>query len=264
MHPFDLALALERQGPDRVRGHTSEQYWNFVSPYGGITAAVLLSAIEQHPQRIGDPLTLTVNYAAPITPGPFVLTTRLLRASRTTQHWAVYLTQGDDEQPLATGLTVFALRRATWNLTEATPPDVAHLVESREPMPFGRLRWPAMYDIRYVRGSFTEPNQDSLTYSWISDREPRALDYASLTSMCDAFFPRVFLRRAQLVPVGTVSLNVYFHLDAQTLALQGTSPVLAMARGNVFSQGYFDQEGQMWGNDARLLATTHQVVWYKE
>jgi hypothetical protein len=40
--------------------------------------------------------------------------------------------------------------------------------------------------------------------------------------------------------------------------------VLAVARANVFSQGYFDQEGQAWDSGKRLLATTHQVVWYKE
>jgi hypothetical protein len=82
--------------------------------------------------------------------------------------------------------------------------------------------------------------------------------------MCDAFFPRIFLRRAHLVPIGTVSLNIYFHLDSATLAEQGTDAVLAVARANVFSQGYFDQEGQAWDSRKRLLATTHQVVWYKE
>ena len=61
-----------------------------------------------------------------------------------------------------------------------------------------------------------------------------------------------------------MSLNIYFHVDAGTLAEQGTDALLAVARANVFSQGYFDQEGQIWGRGGRLLATTHQVVWYKE
>ena len=52
-----------------------------------------------------------------------------------------------------------------------------------------------MYDMRYVRGRVLAENADSLTYSWIRDAPPRALDYASLTSICDAFFPRIFLRR---------------------------------------------------------------------
>jgi hypothetical protein len=264
MHLFDQAIALEPLGGGVFRGHTSERYWNFVSPFGGITAAVLLNAMLRSPQRLGDPLTLTVNFAGPISAGAFTVAASPLRTTRTTQHWAAQLTQGEDLQPLASAVAVFAQRRTTWNLTEATPPDVGGPEACDQYLPFPNLRWPTMYDMRYVRGQVMAENQDSLTYSWIRDAQPRGLDYASLTAMCDAFFPRIFLRRAHLVPIGTVSLNIYFHLDSATLAEQGTDAVLAVARANVFSQGYFDQEGQAWDSGKRLLATTHQVVWYKE
>ena len=264
MHPFDQAIALEPLGDGIVRGHTSERYWNFVGPYGGVTAASMLNAMLSSPERLGDPLTLTVNFAAPIRAGAFTVAARPLRSTRTTQHWAAQLTQGNDPQPLASAVSVFAVRRSTWNLTEAKPPDIAGLEDSEQYLPFPKLRWPAMYDMRYVRGRVLAENADSLTYSWIRDAPPRSLDYASLTSICDAFFPRIFLRRLHLVPIGTVSLNVYFHVDAPTLAQQGLEAVLAVARANVFIQGYFDQEGEVWGRDQRLLATTHQVVWYKE
>jgi len=264
MPPFDQAIALEPIGAGVWRGHTSELYWNFVSPYGGVTAAALLNAMLQSPERIGDPLTLTVNYAAAIRPGPFTVAATPLRSTRTTQHWAVQLTQGDDPRPLAAAVSVCAERRPTWNLAEAAPPEVEHLQDSEQYLPFPNLRWPAMYDMRYVRGHVMAENEDSLTYSWIRDTQPRALDYASLTSICDAFFPRIFLRRTQMIPIATVSLNMYFHVDKTALKQQGTNAVLAVARANVFSQGYFDQEGQIWGQGKRLLATTQQIVWYKE
>ncbi len=264
MHPFDQAIDLEPISAGLWRGHTSEHYWNFVSPYGGVTGAALLNAILKSPERIGDPLTLTINYAAPIERGPFTVTARPLRSTRTTQHWALQLMQGDDPAPYASAVSVFAVRRSTWNLTEAVPPDVRHLQASEQSLPFPNLRWPAMYEMRYVRGNAMVENEDSLTYSWIRDAQPRDLDYASLASVCDAFFPRIFLRRPQLVPVGTVSLNIYFHVDAAALARQGTHAVLAVARANIFSQGYFDQQGEIWGQDNRLLATTQQIVWYKE
>jgi len=89
------------------------------------------------------------------------------------------------------------------------------------------------------------------------------LDFASLCAMCDAFFPRMFLRRPRPVPIATVSLNICFHADAQELAAHGTEPLLGVARANVFHEGYFDQEGQLWGGD-RLFATTQQIVWFKE
>ena len=45
----------------------------------------------------------------------------------------------------------------------------------------------------------------SLTQLWVRDNPPRPLDFASLTALADVFFPRVFVRRATLVPVGTVT-----------------------------------------------------------
>ena len=48
----------------------------------------------EHPQRSGDPLSLTVNFCAPIAQGPFDLDVRLIKANRSTQHWSVELTQG--------------------------------------------------------------------------------------------------------------------------------------------------------------------------
>ena len=59
-------------------------------------------------------------------------------------------------------------------------------------------------------------------------------------------------------------MNVYFHVDAERLARYGTEPVLAVAEGQVFHEGFFDHEGQIWGSDRHLLATTHQIMWYKE
>ena len=52
---------------------------------------------------------------------------------------------------------------------------------------------------------------------WLRDDPPRPLDFASLTAMADVFFPRVWLRRATRVPVGTVSMTVYFHADSMSM-----------------------------------------------
>ena len=51
----------------------------------------------------------------------------------------------------------------------------------------------------------------------------------SLMSMSDAFFGRIFHVRREFVPFGTVSLTTYFHVDADDLAAEDTSRVLAVA-----------------------------------
>jgi acyl-CoA thioesterase len=40
--------------------------------------------------------------------------------------------------------------------------------------------------------------------------------------------------------------------------------VLGQARGQGFGSGYFDHAGQLWSESGELLATTHQVMYYKE
>ena len=70
-HPFDDAMRLRPTGDGRLRGRTTEPYASMVGPFGGVTAAVLLRAIERQPERAGDPVALTVNFVAPVEPGDF-------------------------------------------------------------------------------------------------------------------------------------------------------------------------------------------------
>ena len=65
-------------------------------------------------------------------------------------------------------------------------------------------------------------------------------------------------------PSNTVSLTVYFHATAPQLLETATGYLLGQARGQAFCNGYFDQAGQLWNAAGHLLATTHQLVYYKE
>ncbi|WFR74270.1 thioesterase family protein [Prescottella defluvii] len=105
---------------------------------------------------------------------------------------------------------------------------------------------------------------DSTSTLWVRDNPPRPLDFPALTSLCDVFYPRAFLRLGRFVPAGTVSLTVYFHADATMLAAQADDAVLGTARAQRFGKGYFDQSGEIWGRDGALLATTHQLVYFKD
>jgi hypothetical protein len=87
---------------------------------------------------------------------------------------------------------------------------------------------------------------------------------AALAALADVFYPRVFLRRAFRVPAGTVSMTVYFHADAEMLRAVGSDFVLGQARGQFYHAGYFDQTAQLWSRDGVPLASSTQVVYYKE
>lgn len=243
-----------------------------VGPYGGITAGALVQAMLQHPLCLGDPLSITVNYAAAVGAGQFVIDAEPVRTNRSTQHWLLTVTQADAEgvmQVVTTATAVTAARRETWSATD-TPMPAGPAADDvpRVPALVGAVEWLNRYEMRFVDGilSMKEDGaeRDSLTRLWVRDNPPRPLDFASLAAVSDVFFPRVWLRRAKRVPAGTVSITVYFHAGREELAAAGDRPLLAQARGQEFRNGFFDQTAQLWSESGVMLASSHQIVYYKE
>ena len=265
-HPFDTAVALEPAGEGEWRGRTSPAYANFIGPYGGITAAQAINAVLQHPALLGEPVSLTVNYATALADGEFTVKARPARTNRSTQHWIVELLQGGETVATATAMT--AARRDTWSGHEARMPEVPRPQDVPR-TPRRGVEWLNRYDMRFFEGmpSFDAkaPGQEtSVTRLWVRDDPQRTIDFPSLTAMSDIFFPRIWLRRPRNVPIGTVTMTIYFHADSAQLAATGSGFLLAQARGEGFRNGYFDHTGHLWNEAGDLLVTTHQLVYYKE
>ncbi|WP_372656564.1 acyl-CoA thioesterase [Hydrogenophaga sp.] len=266
-NPFDEALTLEPLAEGRYQGHTHPAFANMVGPYGGVSAAQVLQAVLLHPQRLGDPVSLTVNFCAALADGPFQVRAKPVRTNRSTQHWTVSVCQGDDPVLTATALT--ALRRDTWSAEEHTAPAVPAPQAVPQRSGAMRVEWLQRYEMRLLDQALPSvwdgsDQGHSRTRLWVRDQPPRPLDFASLTALADVFTPRIWHRRARLVPLGTVSLTVYYHASAAQLAATGEGYLLGQAQGQGFGRGYFDQSAQLWNEGGTLLATTHQVVYFKE
>ncbi|WP_394781931.1 acyl-CoA thioesterase [Undibacterium sp.] len=276
-HALDTATALVRQPDGSFLGGTSADYGNMVGPFGGVTAATLLQSVLVHPDRLGEPVALTVNYAGALADGEFTIIAEPVRTNRSTQHWLLRLLQAGETAATATVVT--ATRRDTWSATDAVFPLVPAAADLARTPPIERAAWTRQYDMRFVRGgpnpdggwtpgagteAGASAERDSLSQLWIRDEPPRRLDFVSLAAISDAFYPRLFVRRPKWVPIGTVSLTTYFHADSATLAAVGGSSLLGTARALNFSNGYFDQTAEVWSADGRMLASSHQVVYYKE
>ena len=272
IHPLDEALALTSSAPGQFTGQTHPGYWNMVGPFGGVTAATLLQAVMQHPDRLGDPLSLTVNYAGALTAGPYTVQATPVRTNRSTQHWTLTILQADAEgAPVVTttATAVTAVRRDTWSAGDvpmpAVPGPTVHPALVHGP---DAMEWLRRYEMRPITGALPRAwdgsGDHSLTQLWMRDAPARPLDFCALSALADLFFPRVWLRRAHRVPAGTVSITVYFHASAEQLAQTGTGYLLGQARGQEFRNGFFDQTVQLWNEAGTMLATSHQIVYYKE
>ena len=270
MPAFDQAIALTSIGENRYRGATSVAYANMVGPFGGVTAATVLNAVLQHPALLGEPVALTVNFAAALADGPFTVEAQPVRTNRSTQHWVMEISQADEHGRASTVLTataVTAARRDTWSVDEEPMPEVARPDSVARPNMAALVEWVKRYDIRILEGPipvvWDGAGSSSRTTLWARDEPERPLDFASLTALADVFFPRVWLRRATAVPAGTVSMTVYFHAGGAQLAAHGADWLLGQARAQALRNGFFDQTALLWSADGRLLATSHQIVYFK-
>jgi acyl-CoA thioesterase len=262
---FDQAVALQELSIGNYSGRTHAAWLNMVGPFGGITAAVVLQAVMQHPERLGNPVSLTVNFCAGVAEGAFEIVTKPARTNRSTQHWTIELTQAS--QVVITATAVTALRRSTFSSVEVQMPALAIASSLPRAQP-PALPWTHRYDMRAIKGHlpvvWDGSESDTLTQMWVRDVQERNIDFVSLTAIADSFFPRVYLRRKTFVPIGTVSMTVYFHTDAADLNALGSGFVLGQATAQCFFNGFFDQSAQLWSEAGTLLATTHQVVYFKE
>jgi acyl-CoA thioesterase len=268
-HPLDLALQLEPLGEGRFAGRTTPDYWNMAGPFGGITAALLLRAVMEHPERRGRPLAQTVNFCAAMGEGGFEIAVRLVRDGRSTQHWQVEMTQGD-KGVVTTGSLVTGAHRDTWVHTPASAPEAPPPEAVPSMSTDGRNAWLGRYDFRVMEGRTEfnlQPPGDVATAAsrlWVRDLPERALDYPALAALADSFIVRILLVRGYFTPVATVSLTTYFMADEAALGAQGEQPLLGVADARVFRNGFSDQSAELWGRDGTLLAVSHQVVWYKD
>jgi acyl-CoA thioesterase len=265
LHSLDQAVKLAVTSPYTYQGHIPQSYDNMVGPFGGIIVAVILNGILSHKERQGDPISLTVNFAGPIAHAPFELAVRLMRTNRSNQHWIAELTQSS--QVAATATAVLATRQDTWMMPEARAPAAPEPEEVESWLAPAEPEWIKRYDFKFIHGELTlsgQPARDSDTLLWVRDEPKRPLDFLSLAAMSDVFFPRVFIRRQKLGVSSTVSITTYFHADTSSLARQANHPILAAARGQRFYRGYFNQVSELWSNEGELLASSVQMVYFKD
>lgn len=242
-----------------------------VGPFGGSVAATLLRAALEYQERLGDPLSVTVNFTGPIGSGRFDITARLVRGGKSTQHW--YLELVKEGEVCANATAVFVTERQTWESTEIQAPQAPPFDEvPRFPKVPGAQEWLNRYAFGFIRGGLRALPQyentrhdTSETLLWVRDEPPRPLDHLSLLALSDVFLPRLFVRLQQInALVGTVSLTTYFHAGQSELDAQGDRELLGRASATRFRAGFFDQTAELWSVDKTLLATSVQMVYFRE
>lgn len=258
-HPFDAATAVALVGDSRWRTELDPAWFGSVAPHGGHLAAQVLRAVLA---QAGDPelsaRSLTLHFVSPGLPGDLDIDVRLERAGRNLSTLSARASQ--QGRTVALALAVLGRPRRGPALGDARPPEIPPPHELRDPSQQARAQLPPVtrhYEMRY---GFGTPRSGAAprTGGWVKPTLPRAADDLLTTALTDIWMPSVYVTLTDPILTTTAELTVNFHAPAAGLPADGWYRVAFHTPSA--ADGYFREEGEVWGQDGRLLAHCSQLA----
>jgi acyl-CoA thioesterase len=275
---FDTDTAVTPLGDGVYDARIDAGWWIERGPNGGYIAALLMQAflaeVSRASPRASEPIgsvaavgetdrharSLTVHYLAPAVEGPAQLVVHTERAGRLVRYLSARLRQG--ERLIATAQAAFAvLNDVGPTFADPSFPDYPHPdAIDHTGDPAGLVPMRERYEYRHVTGApWDGPATTAETGGWIRLSEPRPYDAALIAALSDAWYPAVFTRLTDRFGVPTVDLTVHLR---SVRALERLAPddwVAARFRTTVATEGFLEEDGQLWTADGTLLAHSRQL-----
>jgi acyl-CoA thioesterase len=257
---FDADIAVRELAEGVFEAVVHEHWFIARGPNGGFVAAVILRAMEE---ALGEtsrsPRSLTIHYLRPPQAGPARIETSLERRGSSVATLSARMLQG--ERLVAIALGAFSPPWPGPGHSELEMPQVPPAAE------LSRLddeRFPEFmsnYDMRWAMGPRPfSAAAEALAGGWIRTAEPRPVDAAFVAAASDAFVPPIFATLERPAAAPTIDLTIHFR---ETLPLEGVAPeehLLGRFRSRLARGGFFDEEGELWAPDGRLVAQSRQLA----
>lgn len=258
---FDRAIAITPQGEGEYLAVSSPDWSAPTGPHGGYVAAIVMRAMEA---ELADPSrparSLTLHYARAPQHAPLAIEVAVERSGRNLSTLSARVVQ--DGRVCVLALAAFAAAFPEVARFTAAMPDVPP-ADAIEPWPVrpGVPSIASRVEFRGVIGALPFSGADeALTGGWMRMHEPQPLDAAALALYADAWLPAVFARVHEPVGAPTIDLTVHFRNPAAALALDPGAPILGVFRSQYASDGFTEEDGELWSPDGTLLAHCRQLA----
>ena len=256
--PFDQATLSEPLGGGRYRFTLTEDWFGFRSPHGGFLAAATLRAIQAEvadPAR--HPRSLTVHFAAAAALGDVEIAVQEERRGGRLSTVSARVSQ--EGQVMALALAALSTGREGIDYQDDPAPEVAG-PETLEPFP-RRGGFMQHLDSRPALGAppFSGAPRAE-TGGWVRFVAPVAIDAAAITCFADAWMPAIMPRLESPAMFPTVDLTVHFRAELPTPGLEPGDFVLCRFTSQHAEQGFWEESGELWTRDGRLLAQSRQLA----
>ncbi len=261
---FDRDTAVSDLGAGRYDVRLDPGWWIVRGPNGGYLAAILVRAMKA---AIDDPArglrSLTVHYLRPPKEGPAEVLVALERTGRSLSTVSARLVQDGAVQALA--LAAFSKPRQSDSLhhavmPEVQPPEAIPPRDANSSVPIH-----ALYDERpaFGHGPWSpERGSEAVTGGWIRLDEARALDDPLIAAYADAWPPAVFATDglSSVMGVPTVDLTVHVRATLPSPHVAADDHVFMLFRTRQVSDGFLEEDGEIWSRDGVLLAQCRQLA----
>jgi acyl-CoA thioesterase len=262
---FAADTAVTPLGSGRYRARIDPGWWIERGPNGGYVAALVLRAVTA---EVADPdrrlRSWTVHYLAPPVEGEVEVHVSVERKGRSLTSASARLVQHDRLLAIAVG--AFSISRPSIEFCELTMPEVDP-PEAIAPMPAGDGMGPVMrqrYEQRWAIGPLPfSGGSEPVSGGWIRlngnelGEGPVDPDPNLLVALADAWMPPVFGRVSQPVAVPTIDLTVHVREPDPPDVHDW---ILVVFRSSMASDGFIEEDGQLWSRDGRLLAQSRQLA----
>jgi hypothetical protein len=261
-----IDLPLTRLAPERWTTTAGPEWRNPGGGlWGGYAIGLAIRVIEAEPESVGEPLSLTLTYAAALPAGDLDIRTRRLRQGGSVGVWAVEILPAGTDEVGVQAMVTMARRPKTPDFAFAKMPETPPPEAMPSPdMPAGAQHFGASAFERRTLDAFPpQPTGDSRSLAWVRSRRG-PLDKALLGMMTDHSAPRAMYALGRRVMTTTLSLTAYLHATAHEIAEVGDDFILMECEGRVGGHGASDERSSYWRRDGKLLATSEQLAWYRE
>jgi acyl-CoA thioesterase len=233
--------------------------------WGGYAIGLCIRVLEAEPEAIGEPLSLTLTYAAGLPSGALDIRIRRLRQGGSVGVWEVEVLPAGSDQVGVHAIVTMARRPRTPEFVFATMPEVPdpETLPSLQITGVGTHYGASAFERRTLDGFPPKPSESSRSLAWVRSRRG-ALDKALLGMITDNSPPRAMYALGPTAMTTTLSLTAYLHATAEEVAEVGDDYILIECEGRVGGGGASDERSSYWRRDGKLLATSEQLAWYRE
>ena len=258
---FDHDTAVTRTGDLRFEAEIADRrWWVARGPHGGFVAAIVLRALTE---ALGDPgrppRSFSIHYPSAPDVGKLAIDVTVERVGRTTAYLSARATQGEETAALA--LAAFSSAFPGDDFQTATMP-AAPPPEEIEPTELpGAPAFTENFEFRFAIGGPPFKRADhTRTGGWLGLREPQPLDGPLAACFTDAWPPAIFWRLDNFALVPTIDLTVHFREALPLTGPDAADPVLAVFDSKRSRDGLWEENGELWSRDGRLLVQSRQLA----